>query len=428
MILTMGLNHTTAPIEVREQIANEPCIRQDTLDELHHHLESNPFDEQLVLSTCNRTEIYVVTSDAPRARAQLHSLFSARATLSPAADFLYTHTDREAVAHLFAVASGIDSMILGEFEILGQVRRAYLAAAKAGSLGPILHRLFNDAIHIGKRAHSETAIGAGAASVAYGAVALARQHLGSLAGKNALVIGAGEMGRRAAANLAEDGACIVAVTNRTYEHAANLATQIGARVVPFDELAQSLATADLVISATSAPHIVLNAAMIQTAMAARPERSLFLLDIAVPRDIDPETAQVPNVHLANIDDLQNLMDANRAIREQAVDQVRAIIAAEVDTFWHWFAERRAAPVIADLREHADLIRSAELDKALRRLGHLNLNERDQNVIAALSAGIVSKLLAAPTARLKERVQSGDGQVYLDTLRELFDLDERDNKE
>ncbi len=425
MILMMGLNHTTAPIEVREQIASAPCIRQDTLDELHSRLESNPFEEQLVLSTCNRTEIYVVTTDAPRAQSRLVSLFTSHATLSQTADLLYTLSDRDAVAHLFAVASGIDSMILGEFEILGQVRRAYLDAAKRHTVGPILHRLFKDAIHVGKRAHSETSIGTGAASVAYAAVALARQYLGSLAGKNALVIGAGEMGSRAAANLAEDGMCTVVVTNRTYERAAELAGEVGGRAVPFDQLAQSLATADLVIGATGAPHIVLNAAMVQAAMAQRPERPLCLLDIAVPRDVDPEAARVPNVRLANIDDLHQLVDANRAVREQAVSQVRAIIAAEADTFAQWFAERRAAPVLADLREHADLIRTAELDKALRRLGHLNLNERDQNVIAALSAGIVSKLLAAPTARLKQVVQSGDGQVYLDTLRELFDLDGRD---
>lgn len=423
IILMMGLNHTTAPVHVREQVAAAHCQQEDALNQLHTYLDPDLFTERCILSTCNRTEIYVVTSDRDRGQTVLRNLFSEQDTLShPGLDYVYTYAEREAVAHLFAVASGLDSMILGEFEILGQVRNAYLQAAERKSVGPVLHQLFKDAIHSGKRAHAETAIGAGAASVAYATVALARERLGPLVGKNALIIGAGDMGCRAARNLAEDGACTVMVTNRTHANAVELAKEIGGKAIHFEQLAESLVEADLVISATGAPHIILDAGTLRAAMNARSERPLCLLDIAMPRDIDPAAANIPNVHLFNIDDLQDYVDANRAIREQAVATVQAIIEQEVEAFWQWFIERRAAPVIAGLRQRAEIIRAAELDKALRRLGHLHLSERDRQVISALSAGIVSKLLAAPTVHLKERVQSGDGQVYIETLRDLFELD------
>lgn len=427
IILMMGLNHTTAPVHVREQVTAAHCQQDDTLNQLHANLDFDLFAEHCILSTCNRTEIYAVTFDRERGQTVLHNLFDEQQALAhPDRDYVYTYADREAVAHLFAVASGLDSMILGEFEILGQVRNAYLKAAERKSLGPILHHLFKDAIHSGKRAHAETAIGAGAASVAYATVALARERLGALAGKNALIIGAGDMGCRAAQNLAEDGACTVMVANRTHANAVELAEEIRGRAIHFEQLAEALAQADLVISATGAPHIILDEATVRAAMIARPDRPLCLLDIAVPRDIDPAAANIPNVHLFNIDDMQEYVDANRAVREQAVTAVQAIIEQEVEAFWRWFVERRAAPVIAGLRHRAETIRAAELDKALRRLGHLQLSERDQQVISALSAGIVSKLLAAPTAHLKERVQSGDGQVYLETLRELFELDSNEH--
>ncbi len=422
VILTMGLNHASAPIDVREKLASLACVRDDALARVNTDLASAPFAESLVLSTCNRTEIYVVSSDRESDQSYLGRLFGGHGEFGPhGSSALYSYAGRDAVAHLFAVASGIDSMIVGEFEILGQVRRAYLKAAAAGTVGPVLHRLFNDSIHVGKRAHAETRVGAGAASVAYAAVALARQHVGALGGRSALVIGAGEMARRAAANLAQDGACTVVVANRTLDHAIELADEIGGRAITFHDLPAALQQADLVISATSAPHVILDAGMVASAMQARPERPLCMVDIALPRDIEPGL-KVPNVRLYNIDDLQHLVDETRTIREQAVADVRAIIAQELDVFWRWFVERRAVPVIADLRGRAEAIRSAELDKALRRLGHLNLSERDRNVIAALSASIVGKLLAAPTVRLKERVQSGDGQLYLDALRELFELD------
>jgi glutamyl-tRNA reductase len=229
------------------------------------------------------------------------------------------------------------------------------------------------------------------------------------------------MGRRAAENLAEDDACTVVVASRTREHATALASQVGGRTANYAQMQQALAEADLVITATSAPHVILDASTVERVMRARDGRPLCLIDVAVPRDIDPRAGDIEGVSLFNIDDLNQLVDSSRAERQQAVAQVQEIIAQEVNKFWEWHMERRAAPVISGLRGRADAIRQRELSKALRRLGHLNLSERDRDVIAAMSAGIVGKLLAAPTAHLKERVQSGDGQVYLDTLAELFEL-------
>lgn len=422
-ILTVGLNHTTAPIPVREKIASASCLREDALGQLQSRLATGRFSESLVLSTCNRTEIYALTSDCAEGHQILRSIFSGQETFStPPNDYLYDYSDRDAVAHLFTVSTGLDSMVVGEFEILGQVRDAYLGAARNKTIGPIFHRLFKDAIHVGKRARTETAIGTGATSAAYAAVALARQSLGSLVGRHILVIGTGEMGRRAARNLVDNGASMVVVANRTLDRAAELAQELRGRAVQFDQLPDALADADLVISATAAPHIILSASMIQKAMNTRPERPLCVLDIALPRDVDPEAAQIPNVSLFNVDDLGDLVDTNRSIREEAVADVRAIISQEVEAYWHWYLGRRAAPLLADLHNRSEAIREAELNKALRRLGHLELSERDRNVIAALSSALVSKILAGPTSHVKDHVQNGDGQLYLEVMRELFDLD------
>lgn len=423
-ILLVGLNHKTAPLSVRERAASLCGL----CDQIHAN-SCQPFHpplflEHLFLSTCNRTEIYVVTTDCTRAEQQLYSHFAqADASASPTAEYLYVSTDDAAVRHLFAVACGIDSLVLGEFEILGQVRRAYQEAVKQGTVGPILHQLFQSAVRVGKRARAETEIGRGALSVAYAAVALARQKMGDLRGRTALVIGAGKMGRRAAENLSEDGDCTVLVASRTYAHALQLARDIHAQAVPFEQLGTALAQADLVISATRAPHIILDAATVASARQTQPARPLWLIDIAVPRDIDPAVAALDNVQLFNLDDLNEVVSHTRAARAQAVAQVQAIIADEAQAFWQWYLTRRAAPLLNALYARAEAIRQAELDKTLRRLNHLPLTERERHLLHALSISIVNKILAAPTATLKAQLQKGNGQLYLDLVRELFDLPE-----
>ncbi|MBI4670352.1 MAG: glutamyl-tRNA reductase [Chloroflexi bacterium] len=421
-ILLVGLNHTTAPIHIREHALPFVCARDDVSRSVCATLDPTLLSESLVLTTCNRTEIYAVSTHVTRALETLRDAFAVeRGFSAPAQEYLYQATDRAAMEHLFAVTCGIDSLVLGEFEILGQVRRAYQEASAQQTVGPLLHQLFQAAMHAGKRARAETDIGRGAQSVAYAAVALARQKLGTLNGCRVLILGAGEMGRRAAENLAEDGDCAVTVTTRTYKHALALAEHVHGHATPFEELETALAQADLVIGATRAPHLILYADRIARAMQTRPAQPLLLIDIAVPRNIDPAAINIPHVQLYNIDDLQQVVEQTRAARWQALGQVRAILAQEVETFWQWYLARRAAPLIGALYTRAEAIRQAELAKTLRRLNHLELGEREQNIIAALSAGLVSKLLAAPTANLKAHLQDGDGQPYLDALRELFDL-------
>lgn len=426
-ILMKGLNHATAPIQVREQVACKRDELEKVLPELISPESGSPLTEVVILSTCNRTEIYSTTSDLVRSEGFLGEFFESRqAWLSaPMGECLYSYRGREAAQHLLRVACGLDSMILGEFEILGQVRSAYEIAGQYRSVGPILTSLFHSAIHTGKRARSETAIGRGAASVAYAAVDLARRQIGDLKNACVLVIGSGEMGQRAVKNLAADGVKSLYVANRSYDHAVEAANGLGGQAIPFAELPSALSQADLVISATGAPHIVLNAGMIAGVMATRPQRPLCLIDIAVPRDVDQAAAQIPNVRLVDLDGLNQVTEENIAVREKEVAKVQAIVANETNEFWSWYQARRAVPVIAALRERAETIRVAELEKAMRRLGHLNLNERDRNVIAALSSGLVSKLLAAPTERLKERAENGDGRVYLETLKRLFELPDDD---
>jgi glutamyl-tRNA reductase len=422
-VLTVGLNHTTAPVHVREQIAAARCTREEARDRLLLELDGSLLPETLLLSTCNRTEIYAVATDCARGEQELKRVFAAHDSFpNGPGDYLYTYSDRAAAAHLFAVAGGIDSMLVGEFEILGQIREAYNAAVQKKSVGAILHQLLQQAINVGKRARSETSIGTGATSVAYAAVALARKHLGELAGRRALVIGAGMMGRRAAKNLFADGACTVVVASRNLSHASELASEIGSHAISFDDLPAALSEADLVISATKAPHLILTSGQVAEAMRSRPNKPLCLVDIAVPRDIEPEVSRLENVRLWNIDDLKDLVSASRAERIRAIDQVRSIVEAEADDFWHWYLGRRAAPVLGELHARAEAIRHAELERTLRRLDHLNLSERDRAAIIALSSSLVRKLLSAPRTKLKDHMQNGDGQAYLDMLREVFDLE------
>lgn len=428
-ILLMGLNHTTAPVQIREHAFPFVCERLQVYDHIQARLDPALFSEYLVLATCNRTEIYAVTTQVSRATNALRHVFALEPGFATAADdYLYQAADREAINHLFAVAGGIDSLVVGEFEILGQVRRAYQDASAHNTVGATLHQMFQTAMHVGKRARAETEIGRGAQSVAYAAVALARQELGQLQNRRVLIMGAGEMGRRAAENLAEDGDCAVTITTRTYEHALTLAQEIHVQAANFQELESALAQADLVIGATRAPHLVLRRDTIARVMQTRPAQPLCLVDIAVPRNIDPAAADLPNVRLYNIDDLHQVVEHTRTARLQALDQVRAIIRYEADEFWQWYLTRRAAPLIGELYARAERIRRAELEKTLRRLNHLDLNERELNIINALSAGLVSKLLAGPTANLKTHLQTGNGQMYLEALRDLFDLHSRAGEE
>lgn len=421
-IIVVGLNHTSAPVRVREQAAPLLCLGENAFTRMGIG-DPALFSEALALVTCNRTEIYAVTSDPTRAVQVLREALRVETALAPLEpNYLYENIDRAAVCHLFAVTSGIDSLVLGEFEILGQVRRAYEQAVEQQRVGSVFHSLFQTALRVGKRVRAETEIGNGPQSVASAAIALAQSKLGDLSDRTALVIGAGEMGRRAAENLRENSSCNVIITSRTYQHAADVAQRIHGQAIPFPQLRDALSQVELVISAARAPHLILHTETLAAIMQKRSTRPLCLIDLAVPRNIEPTCAEIDNVQLFNIDDLNQVVAHTRALRAKALAQVQAILAQETETFWQAHLARRAAPVLRELYTRAEQLRQTELDKTMRLLNHLALTEREREMIAALSNRLVSKLLAAPTTKLKAHMQNGNGQQYLDVLRELFDLE------
>lgn len=413
VILAVGVNHRTAPVEEREKLAFSPAELPSALQRLRREL-----GPAAILSTCNRSEVYASAPDEPGQPQRLIELMAACKGLRrpPDASRFYVLHQEEAVRHLHRVACGVDSMVLGEAQILGQVREAMAAAHAAGSLDGVLSRLFHTAIAVGKRARSQTRIGRYALSVSATAVALAKKTFGSLRQRTVLVISAGATGKLAARSLAQSGASRILVTNRTYARAAELAQRLGGEAVPFDRLPQALADSDIVISATGADTFVLGPDLVRSALASGNSRSLLLIDIAVPRDVDPSVRQLPNVHLFDIDDLQAVSEANLRGRQREIARVEAIIDEEVQRFMEWWRSLDVVPVIAALWERAEAIRRRELDKALRRLGSLSPDERER--IEAMTAAIVKKMLHQPIARLKD---GSDRRRYLEALQELFDL-------
>ncbi len=420
-IIVVGVNHKAAPVAVREMLAFTPVQMEAALAALHATTT-----EGILLSTCNRTEIYAVVPSAEEGRKQIMDFLAGfhRAPVDRFTPYLFSLTGSEAVRHLFSVASGLESMILGEPQILGQVRGAYVAAAARGSAGPILSWVFLHSLKTGKRVRTDTGISRNAASISHAAVELARKALGTISGRRVVLVGAGEMAELAARNLLDNGCSDLVVANRTYEHATELASRFGGTAAELGNLPQLLAQTDIAISCTGAPNFVLDLEMVTGAMKQRPDRSLFLIDIAVPRDVDPEVKQVENVFLHDIDDLESLREANLEERRKEVAAAEEIISAELEAFDHWWSSLQVVPTIKALRDRAEEIRQAELQKALGRLG--GLSERQRSTVEALATGIVNKILHQPTVRLKDCSAEYTGATYALTLRELFGLEEGDN--
>lgn len=416
--LVLGLNHKTAPVEVRERLS----FGGERLHEVLQGLTALPsLDETAVLSTCNRTELYAITGDLHAAERDLVGFLGMKVAASepPLDQFLYRAHDLEAVQHLFRVAAGLDSMILGEAQILGQVKDALHAALNANSLGVHLGKVFRQAIEVGKRVRTETGIGQNAVSVSYAAVELARQIFGDLGGKAVLIVGAGETGELTARTLTAHGASAILVANRTYERAVELAAQFGGEAFPFENLPLCLEHTDIVISSTGAPHAVLDYELVRQVMRRRHRRPLFLIDIAVPRDIDPRVNSLDSVYLYDIDDLQTVVERNLAKREQEVERVEHIIAEETAAFSQWWAARRMVPLIRALKAYGDEIRTRELERLFNRLPHLSA--RDRELIEASTRLIVNRLLHQPVVGLKAESEGTHGSVYVDVLRKLFGL-------
>lgn len=419
----IGLNYRTAPVEVREALA----VPGTAVEVVLARFRALPVSEAVLLSTCNRTEAYAVGENAAETRdaltgylcglaAELHGRQVVREDLAP---HLYHRQGLQAVDHLFRVAAGLDSMVLGETQILGQVRDAYRDATQAGTVGKVLHQLFNQAIAVGKRGQTETRIGQSAVSVSYAAVELAKKVFRSLEGRSCLAIGAGETAKLTVKHLQASGVREIIVANRTLERAQRLAQAIGGRAVPLGDIPQVLKDVDVVISSTEAPGYVLGRQQVLEATRTRGGRPIFLFDIAVPRDLDPEIAKVEGAFLYDIDDLQAVISANLAERAQEAKVVERIIAEEVERFRSWAATLEVVPTIRRLRDKVDAIREQELARAFSRLP--DLTERERAVIEGMTVTLVNKILNAPTQQLKGMAGEGDAGQAIETVTRLFDL-------
>jgi len=382
-------------------------------------------DEAVLLSTCNRTELYLHATgndDLAGVRALLASRAGPMAR--PLDEYLYERSGEAAARHLFRVASGLDAMVIGEAEIQGQVREAYERSATGPDgvalAGPVLHRLFQMALSAGGRVRSETKLGEGSASVAYVAVELTRKIFGSLSGRQVLVLGAGDNSELVVDALAREGVSGAVVANRTYERAQSLAQRLAGRAVRMGELAQALAGCDVVVASTAAPHPVLTADTLREAMPDGVRRPLLMIDLAVPRDIDPAVGAESNVFLYNVDDLRQIVDANLAQRKRAVPEAERIVEDMTTLFRGWYAAQEAVPFIRSLRDRGEAVRMAEMDRLLARLPDLRPDQRAH--LEDFSRRFLNKLLHAPTARLRQGARDPLGGDLLEAARFLYGLD------
>lgn len=411
-LAVVGVNHRTAPLEALEQLA---VVGEDLAGANLRMADAS--GHSVVLHTCNRTEFYTLVEDVEEAReAAVRTLAAYGVGYDDVAPYVYAFHHDAAARHLFRVTCSLDSMILGESEVLGQVREAFGAAVAAKTAHSPLTHAFHQALRVGKRARHDTDIGRNAQSVSYAFVELARRTLGRLDGMHGLVVGAGEAGRLAALALQNAGIGRLTVMNRTPHRAAELAEDLGgAGVLPLDDLSDALAEHDVVISATGSPDYVVTRA--DVAVASRGGRPLLLLDAALPRDVDPAVRDVAGVTLADMSDLDRVAEVNRQRRRQEAARVETIVEDEVTRFHAWWDTLKVVPTLVDLREQAESLRERELERALRRLSHLT--DADQETVAALSRALVNKLLHHPVTRVKAEGRPEDIQ----TLRWLFRLDE-----
>jgi len=417
-IVVFGVNHRTGPLALLERVT----IADDAIAKTVHGLMSRPnLREVVVLSTCNRTEVYAVAEKFHGAYGDLRDFFCDLGGFS--ADELIPHVysqhDDAAISHLFEVASGLDSAVLGESEILGQVRIAWERSQREGGALSTLNLLFRHAIETGKRARTETSIGRHTASVSHAAVDMARESLGAIDGMTVLVVGAGDMGEGVTVALADSGVGQVLVTNRTIAKAQALADRVSGSVTEFYRLAESLCEADVVVTRTGAGSTVIDADMVKNAMLQRPDRPLFIVDIAVPRDVDSDVANIDGVTLLDLDNLRDWAARGQAQRATEALAVRDIIVQEIERFNMETTARQAAPLVAQLHERAEAVRAAEIDRQSKKLSLLTPEQQD--AVDAVTKGIVAKLLHDMSVRLKDDAGTPRGERNSAAVRDLFDL-------
>ena len=421
-VLLVGLSHRTAPVDLRERVDF-----QGRLDAALKALaERGSTDEAIVLSTCNRAELYAACDDVTSARADLETFVGEFHGLNrdEVVPHVYGLVDVDAARHLFRVAAGLDSLVVGEPQILGQVKEAHALANGVQTVGPVLNRLFHASFAVGKRVRTETGLAAGAVSVSYAAVALARKIFGDLKGRTVLVIGAGEMGKLTALHMKSQGVQHVTIVSRTMAHAARTAEAIGgASAAPWDEMDAALAASDIVITATGAGKPILTKAHVEAVMRPRRSRPLFVIDIAMPRDVEPEAGEIEQVFLYNIDDLQTTVRENLARRASEVDRAEAIVTEEVGKFGAWLKSRGAIPTVVALRQRFENIRRAELERLDFKLSALSPEARPEARarIDEITRLIVEKLLLTPTEQLKGLGDHNTIAAYSEALTRLFGL-------
>jgi glutamyl-tRNA reductase len=419
-LLALGISHKTAPVELRERLALTEVQAQRFTQEL---TEPGVVQEAVVISTCNRTEFYVVAADAVQAESELLGRLARRTGIRPTelAGMVYSPRNCDAARHLYRVTSGLESMIVGEAEVQGQVKRAYEAALAAGTTGPLTNRLFTAALQTGKRVRTETEIGASRLSVSTVAVELARNAVGELPRRDVVIIGAGETAELTAQALADQGVTTIFVANRHAQRALSLAERFNGRVVSLDELPERLELADIVVASTSSPHPIVGVEELELVMRARAGRPLVLIDIAVPRDVEAACGDLDGVTLYDIDDLQAVVARNLSVREGERDRATAIVEEEIVRFARWMGQLDVRPTIAALREHGASIVDTVLAENAGRWE--SASPRDVARIDAIARAVMQRLLHEPTIRLKGlSEQGGSGHGRLQIVRELFGLE------
>ena len=419
-IVVVGLSHRTAPVEIRDKVAISEQRVRSVLDQMNRLQGTS---ESTLISTCNRSEAYLVTDALEATIEGMVEIFGALAGVEPSKlrRHIFIHHDTDAVKHLLGVASGLDSMILGEPQIAGQVKNAGAVAMETGSSKTFLNRLFRTAVEASKRARTETEIGVGAVSVSFAAVELGKKILGDLEGRCALVIGAGEMSELTAKHLVDNGVQSLLVASRTHSRAQELAERVNGKALDWQDAMNNLHQADMVISSTSAPLYILQKQAVAEAMQKRRNQSMFFIDIAVPRDIDPVVGDLYNVFLYDIDDLQSVVGSNLQKRQQEAEKATTIVEEEADAFASWMNSLAVVPTIVALRRHFQEVMDSELKQA--KLQGFSDEQRDK--VTGLLRLYMNKLLHDPQTQLKAAADTGDGLAYVDALRQLFDLRQDD---
>ena len=431
-LIVVGLSHKTAPVEVREQLAFKPTGLSEVCRRITNGSDTR---EAMVLSTCNRVEVYAVADSPERGFASVSGFLSGctdHLTPRDLEPHLYHYPGNAAIGHMFRVASSLDSMVLGEPQILGQFKNAFESALEAKSTGMVLNKVAKKAISVAKRVRTETRIAENAVSVSYAAVELARKVFGDLSRQRVMLLGAGEMAELALRHLVSAGCDRIAISTRTLENARRLADEfrcgdgVSADAVPFEQFAERLTDVDIVLCSTGAPDFVVTPEMMQRAVRARKNRPMFLIDISVPRNIDPAVNRLDDVYLYDVDDLQSVVESNLKERQEEARKAMNIVEQEVDTTARWIRSLDVVPTITALRGHAETIALREVERVLGRLGHLS--EKERALIEGLGASIVAKLLHTPLTTLRKDAQENNGGDMVETTRRLFALpDENEEK-